>query len=152
MENSFPEPVDLFHVLTSPLLVTLALIVHLFCNTLNIEQRPRRSVTWYGVMLAIGVTTGPLPPVAGLGCKTEVRTGGTLKQIKSAAQCLNVGYSTTGVKFIVNNTDALGVGALAGPPPIGFSFALFIGGLAAPALGLAFWLEAGGGTWFTLLT
>ena len=35
MENSFPEPVDLFHVLTSPLLVTLALIVHLFCNTLN---------------------------------------------------------------------------------------------------------------------
>ena len=119
MENSFPEPVDLFHVLTSPLLVTLALIVHLF---------------WYGVMLAIGVTTGPLPPVAGLGCKTEVRTGGT-------DDALGVG-----------NTDALGVGALAGPPPIGFSFALFIGGLAAPALGLAFWLEAGGGTWFTLLT
>ena len=71
MENSFPEPVDLFHVLTSPLLVTLALIVHLF---------------WYGVMLAIGVTTGPLPPVAGLGCKTEVRTGGTLKQIISSAK------------------------------------------------------------------
>ena len=70
-------------------------------------------------------------------------------------QCLNVGYNTTGVKCVVNNTDALGVGALAGPPPIGFSFALFIGGLtgaAAPALGLAFWLEAGGGTWFTLLT
>ena len=87
MENSFPEPVDLFHVLTSPLLVTLALIVHLF---------------WYGVMLAIGVTTGPLPPVAGLGCKTEVRTGGT-------DDALGVG-----------NTDALGVGALGGgPPPIG---------------------------------
>ena len=85
-------------------------------------------------MLAIGVTTGPLPPVAGLGCKTEVRTGGT-------DDALGVG-----------NTDALGVGALGGPPPIGFSFALFIGGLAAPALGLAFWLEAGGGTWFTLLT
>ena len=102
MENSFPEPVDLFHVLTSPLLVTLALIVHLFCNTLNIEQRPRPSVTWYGVMLAIGVTTGPLPPVAGLGCKTEVRTGGT-------DDALGVG-----------NTDALGVGALGGgPPPIG---------------------------------
>ena len=44
MEKSFPEPVALFHVLTSPLLVTLALIVHLFCHRFNIRISARKSL------------------------------------------------------------------------------------------------------------
>ena len=50
-----------------------------------------------------------------------------------------------GIKYKVKNTDATGIGASGGPPPIGFSFVLIVGwlvGAAASALGLAFWLQA----------
>ena len=46
MEKSFPEPVDLFHVLTSPLLVTLALMVHLFCHSFNMRF-PQEKKTYH---------------------------------------------------------------------------------------------------------
>ena len=54
-----------------------------------------------------------------------------------------------GIKYKVKNTDATGIGASGGPPPIGFSFVLIVGwlvGAAASALGLAFRLQAGGKT------
>ena len=50
-----------------------------------------------------------------------------------------------GIKYKVKNTDATGIGASGGPPPIGFSFVLIVVwlvGAAASALGLAFWLQA----------
>ena len=99
----------------------------------------------------MGVTTGPLPPVAGLGCITEVRTAGTLGLTLDfqVTRILNMFYNCCVLHKNIQNviTDALGVGALlGGPPPMEFSFGLF-GALAAPAFGLAFWLAVGGGTW-----
>ena len=95
-------------------------------------------------MLTMGVHTGPLPPVAGLGCITEVRTAGTLEVYFGLRSNFESDVSTQNLQKMI--TDALGVGTLlGGPPPMEFSFGLFEA-LAAPAFGLAFWLAVGGGT------
>ena len=152
IEKSFPEPVDLFQVLTSPLLVTLALIVHLFCHRFNVRFLQEKVHDLNRVNNLVRGDAGN----GGAHRSTASCSRPWLHHRGSHSRNLGVNFELQGdIKFVAQNcekviTDALGVGALlGGPPPTEFSFGLFEA-LAAPAFGLAFWLAVGGGTWPTV--
>ena len=156
IEKSFPEPVDLFQVLTSPLLVTLALIVHLFCHRFNVRFSREKMYDLNRVNNLVWGDAGN----GGAHRSTASCSRPWLHHRGSHSRNLGVNFELQGdIKFesevLRKNcqkviTDALGVGALlGGPPPTEFSIGLFEA-LAAPAFGFAFWLAVGGGTWSTI--